>query len=86
MDIYLGNEKLQIPLSAFGDLCDPDILTVKATKRGFEVKIKGSDAGGAYEARLVFEGNLIRRRRVIDLEFPDEVWEETTYKFNTGNY
>jgi hypothetical protein len=86
MEVYLGDKKLWLPLSAYGDLSDPRILTTRATKRGFEIKIKGSDAGGAYEARLLFDGKFIHRRRVVLLEFPDEVWEETTYKFNTGDY
>lgn len=79
MDVYLGNEKLMLPLSAFSDLCDPRVVTIKAIKLGFEIGIKGSDAGGSYEARLVFKGTHLSRRKVASSESPGNVWEETTY-------
>jgi hypothetical protein len=37
MEVYLGNEKLMLPLSAFSDLCDPRAVTIKAIKLGFEI-------------------------------------------------
>lgn len=78
-NVYLGDEKASIPFSAYSDLCEPVALTVKAAKRGFEVKIKGSDAGGAYEARLQFEGAKLLSRKVVSSEAPKNAWEETTY-------
>ncbi len=79
MEVYLGNEKLMLPLSAFSDLCDPRVVTMKAVKLGFEISIKGSDAGGAYSARLFFKGTHLSRRKVVSSESPDNVWEETIY-------
>jgi len=79
MEVYLGNEKLMLPLSAFSDLCDPRVVTIKAIKLGFEISIKGSDAGGSYAARLFFKGTHLSRRKVVSSESPDNAWEETVY-------
>ena len=78
-NVYYGKEKVIIPFSAYSDLCEPASLAIKATKRGFEVKIKGSDAGGSYEASLQFEGRKLLRRKVVSSEAPANSWEETTY-------
>jgi len=79
MDVFLGDEKLTIPFSAFSDLCDPRSLTIKATKRGFEISIKGSETGEAYKASLFFEGTHLSRRKVVSSESPDNAWHETIY-------
>ena len=79
MEVSLGNEKLMLPLSAFSDLCDPRSLTIKAIKLGFEISVKGSDAGGSYVAHLFFKGTHLSRRKVISSESPDNAWEETVY-------
>ena len=85
IEVQLGQKKLLVPLSAYGDLCNPTKASVTSTKRGFNITIHGGDAAASYEAVLVFEDGLIRRRKVASMEFPDTAWEETTYSFNIND-
>jgi hypothetical protein len=81
IDIKLGKEKIYIPLSAYSDLGDPKQVSLVKELHSIKLIIRGSDAGGSYKAILVFENGYIIRRKVMHMEFPDEVWEETVYSF-----
>jgi hypothetical protein len=80
MNVKIGNEEISIPLSAYSDLGNPRLVSLEKTKGGFRVLIKGSDAGEAYDAVLIFEGKNIKSRKVSSSEFPD-AQEETVYSF-----
>jgi hypothetical protein len=81
IDIKLGQEKIFIPLSAYSDLGAPKQVSLVKELHSIKLIIRGSDAGGSYKAILVFENGYIIRRKVMHMEFPDEVWEETVYSF-----
>jgi hypothetical protein len=81
VQVWIGNEKIFVPLSAYSDLGNPRTASLKKTRKGFEIKIGGGDAAGAYSASLLIENSSIRRRKVVSGEFPDQVWEETIYSF-----
>jgi hypothetical protein len=75
-------KQLFVPLSAYSDLGDPHKISLKRNTAGFEITITGGDAGGSYNAVLVFEGGWLTYRRVAHGEFPDQAWEETRYFYN----
>lgn len=75
MSVYLGNKKLMLRLSAISDLCDPRTLAVKAVKHGFEIRITGRE----YVATIFYEGEKMRRRKVVSITAPKYAWEETNY-------
>jgi hypothetical protein len=86
-----AHERAFIPLSAFADLANVTSLKTEQFGSGFRVRIKGGDAATAYEAVLEFDGPrtandqpTLRKRTVRSGEFPDEVWEVTTYAFRSG--
>ncbi|MBI4378660.1 MAG: hypothetical protein HY578_06155 [Nitrospinae bacterium] len=81
VDLKAGKEDIFVPLSAYGDLANPRTISFEITQKGFRLIVNGGDAGTSYEAVLDFEGEHIKRRKVLDGEFPIEVWEETVYSF-----
>jgi len=84
VDIREGRMGLHVPLSAFADLSEPNEVSVASCKQGFTVIIRGGEAAASYEALLVFENGVIRRRKVVHMGFPDEAWEETHYSFTVN--
>ena len=78
---WVGGDKIFILTSAYADLGDPRSVSLEATRNGCVIKIDGGDAAGSYSAILSIDNGNILRRRVISGEFPDKVWEETTYSF-----
>ena len=86
ISILRNGQSLFIPLSAYADLGDPrEISLGKLTLREFTLIISGGDAAGSYSATLTFKNNELAKRNVKSSEFPQEVWEETTFSFNHLN-
>lgn len=85
MNIKSGSNLVQAPLSSYADLGNPTRMWLMATEIGFRLIIKGGDASGSYTATLEFSKNEIVRRKVTSGEFPDNVWEETSFSFNHLN-
>lgn len=84
--VFRNGQNFFIPLSAYADLGNPSkISLLKLPAHGFRLLISGGDAAGSYSAMLDFKSNEISRRRVVSGEFPEEVWEETTFSFNHLN-
>lgn len=83
IDVMVGGNKISMRMSSFCDLAEAHTFNIELTENGFDLVIKGSDAAGAYDAVLSFEGNYLKRRKVAHGEFPDQVWEETVYSWNT---
>jgi len=81
IEVKVGSERLIVPFSAYSDLGNPYQASLEKMKRGFKIILKGGDAAGSYTAELVFSKVNIQRRKVTHGEFPDEVWQETTYSF-----
>ncbi len=77
----IDGDTLQIPASAYLDLCQPFHMRVDRNESGVTLTISGGDAGPEtdYRAALEFTNGTLLRRRV---EAGDESvirWEETTY-------
>lgn len=85
LSVSKAGEKLFVPLSAYGDLGEPQLLSLKQTPTGFDLIILGGDTGTAYDAVLSFEKGWLTRRRVSHHEFPDTAWEETKYSYTINN-
>lgn len=84
--IEAGKKDIVLPLSAFADLADPYTISIeKKSKNGFDIKLLGSETSEAYEALFHFEGDHLKLRKVKNLEFPDEAWEETVYSWVADN-
>ncbi len=79
LKVIYGGERVILPASSFTDLCDLRVAKLRKIKQGFKIDIKGGDAGTAYSAVLIFEGNKLIRRKVVVLEAPSNAWEETVY-------
>jgi len=79
---WWGSDEIFIPLSAYIDLSNPNDVFLKKQGNELHLIVKGGDAGSSYEALLIFVKAIIRSRKVIHGEFPDEAWEETKYSFN----
>lgn len=86
-EVQKGNEKIFIPISAFTDLGNPQKLIIEQNKPDdvFTITIVGGDASVSYAAALNFKDGYINEKIVRHGEFPNEVWEKTTYKFNNNN-
>lgn len=83
INVVENRQMLVVPLSAYADLGDPRRMILDPLSAGhFKLTILGGDAAGAYKASMQFDQREIVRRRVVSGEFPDDVWEETTYSFN----
>lgn len=52
--VFVANEKLFIPRSAFADLGNPERYTVITNSKGFDLYIYGGDAATSYIAKLRF--------------------------------
>lgn len=81
VQVWIGNEKIFVPMSSYSDLGNPRTASLKKTRKGFEIKIGGGNAAGSYSAILLIENSNVHRRKVVSGEFPDQVWEETVYSF-----
>jgi hypothetical protein len=80
--VYLGQEPLFIPVSAYADLSNVRTVSLQVRGKGYVITIAGGDAAGSYRAELQFEGAYVRKKKVVHGGFPDQAWEETTYAFN----
>ena len=46
------------------------------------ITVLGGDAADSYFARYEFSRGILQKRRVWSAEFPQQAWEESSYKFN----
>jgi hypothetical protein len=78
------NEQIVIPVSTSSGLMNPNHVNILSSKMLPRIEITGGDAASGYKAILVFarqNGHYrIVRREVRDSEFPDEIYEVTTYR------
>lgn len=79
--VFVANEKLFVPRSAFADLGNPERYIVKITSKGFDLYIYGGDAATSYVAKLRFSSNKIKTRKVESGENRESAWEETKFSF-----
>ncbi len=76
---WWGSEEVFVPLSAYIDLSNPHDAILRKAGNEIHLIVKGGDAGTSYEALLIFAKGVIRSKKVVHGEFPDEAWEETRY-------
>jgi hypothetical protein len=81
IEIYEGDELITLPLSAYGDLGDVHWAYLEPTAKGFTLELSGGDAAGGYSAVFRFDGDHRLRRMVDSGEFPEKVWEKTSYRW-----
>jgi len=79
--VTVGSDTVSVPYGAYGDLGEPRTISVACRDSNFTITIRGSDGAGSYTAKLVVAGLEVRKRRVESNEFPDAVWEDTSYSF-----
>jgi hypothetical protein len=68
-----------VPLSAYADLGDPRSIEFVEAAKGISFTVRGGDTSTYYAAQFFVERGVLKRRRVSLAEFPDEIWQETTY-------
>lgn len=81
IQLTVGERRLYIPLSAYGDLADPRDACLANESDPYRLVIRGGDASSSYEAMLEFDDRFLRKRRIFLREFPTQRWEETVYSF-----
>lgn len=81
--VIIDGNAVPVSLSAYEDLGDPYDVSFQEIGDAFQLSVRGGDAGVAYKATYIFkkiDGEIVlRSRKVVLLEFPDQAWEETTY-------
>jgi hypothetical protein len=83
LSVKVAGKVVFIPLSAYADLGAVRDASVGAKRGGFNITILGGDASSAYRAVLQFRSGLLKQRQVASQEFPNQVWQSTSYSFNT---
>ena len=81
VSVKANDEEFFVPFSAYSDLGNPRHVTLTKNKKGFEIQVSGGETSTSYKAILFFRSGVIYRRKVISNEFPNQVWEDTTYSF-----
>ncbi len=77
--IWRGREEVDVPRSAFADLCDVNTLAIGRSSRGCTVNLTGSDAGNSWDALIDVTGTRVVERTVSSGEFPENHYESTEY-------
>jgi hypothetical protein len=80
--VYESGTRTYVPLSAYADLGDPRSASLSISGADtFTLTIIGGGTGDAYTATFWFRDGNITRKTIVSSEFPDEVWEQTTYRY-----
>ena len=79
LKIAWADSAVWVPLSAYADLGDPRSVEFVKASKGISFVVRGGDTSTYYAARFFVERGVLKRRRVSLAEFPDEIWQETTY-------
>ena len=84
--IKIDGEPVMVPDSAFDGIYGVAFIIVKRQRGAIRLQVTGGDAGAAYDAFFTLHASVKMKgryqvtERVWRLgEFPDEVWERTTY-------
>lgn len=90
LEVRWRGQEVFTPVSALADLGNPQRISLRKQRDGFDVVVEGGDAATSYKSLLEYRHDRVAdemrivRRVVRHAEFPDEVWEETKYAFHTG--
>lgn len=81
MNLHFKGKEIYVPISAFIDLGEPEILEITRSNNNLIVKIYGGQSSASYKAVLIFDSKHIKQRTVCSAEFPNESCEKTKYLF-----
>lgn len=83
--IKINGTVAKINFSAFGDLFNLKEARVEHKGKEIVLWFKGGETSTSYEASMYFDKEgYLTRRKVINSEFKDQVYEETKYSHNRG--
>ena len=85
IEVDEGDQKIFVPLSAYGDFGDLKFASLDPSARGFTLNLHGGATATSYDAKLSFEGGFLVSRTVALREFPRQAREQTSYSFPKGN-
>lgn len=77
--LTLDGKGIPLPASSISGLAQANTLSIYGYSDWFNIEIRGGDASTSYLATLHFVNNRLVWRRVKHGEFPNVVWETTTY-------
>jgi hypothetical protein len=80
-EISINGKKVRVPLSAFCDLTNIELVKIEMKDKFYVLHIQGGDAASSYFAEIFFDKH-VRKRIVRHGEFPDEAWQNTIYSVN----
>jgi len=82
IQIKRDNKEIFVPISAYMDLSNVyEVKLIIQDKNSFYIYIIGGDAAAAYDAYIYIKGYEVIKRKVVDGEMPDDLWEETIYSW-----
>ena len=85
MRVFRSGVEGYFPDFSYKFLSTPRLVEVKEMTNGYSLKLTGGDASGSYVALFTFERDILKKRRIASGEFPDEAWEDSTFRFNLSN-
>ncbi|MCD4652326.1 hypothetical protein K8T06_00130 [bacterium] len=84
IEIFIANKKIRVPLSAYCDLTNFEKAWIESTDEGYLLIIRGGETSTGFLVKIAFD-EFVRKRTVQLRTFPDSIWHETTYHYNTLN-
>lgn len=85
IQVFRDGVEAYIPDFSYNFLAAPRNVELREVMNGYTLKLAGGDASSSYVALFTFEKNVLRKRRIASAEFPEEAWEDTTFRFNLSN-
>lgn len=82
MRVVRGRVEAYFPDFSYNFLSMPRSVKIREKKGQYAVVVAGGDASSSYMAEYTFVGDVLTKRRIVSKTFPDDAWEETTFKFN----
>lgn len=79
LTITVAKDTLDIPFTAWADLGYPESMWLSFGTGADTLSVRGGSTSTGYTARMIIEDRRLVKRRVELGEFPDEVWQETSY-------
>lgn len=85
MQVFRNGVEAYFPDFSYNFLSAPRVVEFKEMTNGYALKLTGGDASSSYVALFTFEQDVLKKRRIASAAFPDEAWEDSTFRFNLSN-
>lgn len=85
IQVFRDGVEAYIPDFSYNFLAAPRNVEVREVMSGYTLKLAGGDASSSYVALFTFEKDVLKKRRIASAAFPDEAWEDSTFRFNLSN-